>query len=168
MCARATMRRRRPTRCGGVTITEAVVASALLLVCVVPLLKALTTAQVADRVMERKSRSLLLAREQLEQLRARCAERYDACYRAGSAPLRDGYLCTIDDDEDSALRTVTVSVGLDRNEDGTLSPREVEVSLSTRLARRGPGPQLWGLVARPGPVRGAPVARAYNGGQRAP
>jgi Tfp pilus assembly protein PilV len=142
MGARATIRRRRRARCGGVTITEAVVAAALLLVCVVPLLKALTAAQAADRAMERKSRSLLLAQEQLEQLRARCAERYDACYRANSAPLRDGYLCAIDDDEDPALRTLTVSVGLDRNEDGTLSPGEVEVSLSTRLARRGVGPQL--------------------------
>jgi Tfp pilus assembly protein PilV len=136
------MRRRRRTRCSGVTITETVVASGLLLVCIVPLLKALTVAQVADRAMERKSWSLLLAQQQLEQLRARCAERYDACYRADSVPLRDGYLCTTDDDGAPALRTVTVSVGLDRDTDGVLSPREVEVSLSTRLARRGPGPQL--------------------------
>jgi hypothetical protein len=125
-----------------VTITEAVVASGLLLVCIVPLLKALTVAQVADRAMERKSWSLLLAQQQLEQLRARCTERYDACYRVGSAPLRDGYLCTIDDDEAPALRTVTVFVGLDRDENGILSAAEVEVSLSTRLARGGPGPQL--------------------------
>jgi Tfp pilus assembly protein PilV len=142
MGTRATMRRRRRTRCRGVTITEAVVAAGLLLACVVPLLRALTTAQAADRAMERKSWSLLLAQQQLEQLRARCAENYDASYRADSVPLREGYLCSIDDDEAPALRTVTVSVGLDRDENGILSPAEVEVRLSTRLARGGPGPQL--------------------------
>ena len=136
------MKKRQRARCSGVTITEAVVASGLLLVCAVPLLKALAVAQAADRAMERRSWSLLLAQQQMEQLRARCAERYDACYRADSTPLRDGYLCTIDDDEAPALRTVTVSVGLDRDENGVLSPHEVEVSLATRLARGGPGPQL--------------------------
>jgi hypothetical protein len=137
-----TMQRGRGARCSGVTITEAVVASGLLLVCVVPLLRALTVAQAADRAIERKSWSLLLAQQELERLRACCARCYDGCYRTSSATLRDGYLCTIDDDKDPVLRTVTVSVGLDRDGDGVLSPGEVEVSLCTRLARRGPGPQL--------------------------
>jgi hypothetical protein len=119
-----------------VTLTEVVVASALLVISVVPLLKALTLAQVEDRVIERKSWSLMLAQQELECLRARCIRHYDACYRVSSKALRDGYLCTVTDDEHPSLRTVTVSVGLDQNADGVLSTGEIEVNLCTRLARQ--------------------------------
>jgi len=120
----------------GVTLTEVVVASALLVISIVPLLKALTAAQVEDRAIERRSWSLLLAQRELEHIRGRCIHHYDACYRANSRAVGDGYLCTVTDDENPRLRTVTVSVGLDQNGDGVLSGGEVEVNLSTRLARR--------------------------------
>jgi Tfp pilus assembly protein PilV len=119
----------------GVTLTEVIVASALLALAVAPLLKALTAAQIEDRAIERKSWSLLLAQQELEGIRARCLRHYDTCYRVSSKPIRDGYLCTVADDGHASLRTVTVSVGLDQNNDGVLSTGEVEVRLSTRLAR---------------------------------
>ena len=118
------------------TLTEVVVASALLVISIAPLLKALTLAQVQDRAIERKSWSLMLAQRELEWLRARCIRHYDACYRVGSKALRDGYLCTVTDDEDPNLKTLAVSVGLDQNADGVLSAKEVEITLSTRLARQ--------------------------------
>ncbi len=122
-------------RDSGVTLAEVIVASALLVIAITPLLRALTAAQVEDRAIERQSWSLLLAQQELECIRARCIRHYDTCYRVSSKPIRDGYLCTVADDGDSSLRTVTVSVGLDQNNDGVLSTDEVEVSLSTRLAR---------------------------------
>jgi Tfp pilus assembly protein PilV len=123
-------------RRSGVTLTEVVVASALLVISIAPLLKALTLAQVEDRAIERKSWSLLLAQRELEWIRARCFRHYDTSYRVSSQALHDGYLCTVTDDEDPSLRTLTVSVGLDQDEDGVLSAKEVEITLSTRLARR--------------------------------
>ena len=122
-------------RRSGVTLTEVIVASALLAIAIAPLLKALTAAQVEDRAIERKSWSLLLAQQELEWIRARCVRHYDACYRVDSKPMRDGYLCTVADDGHPSLRTVTASVGLDQDNDGVLSRNEVEVSLCTRLAR---------------------------------
>jgi Tfp pilus assembly protein PilV len=122
-------------RVSGVTLAEVLVASALLVIAIAPLLRALTAAQIEDRAIERTSWSLLLAQEQLEHIRARCIRHYDTCYRVSSKPIRDGYLCTVADDADSLLRMVTVSVGLDQNNDGVLAADEVEVSLSTRLAR---------------------------------
>jgi len=122
-------------RCSGVTLAEVVVASALLVIAIAPLLKALTAAQVQDRAIERKSWSLLLAQQELECIRARCLRHYDTCYSLSAKALRDGYLCTVADDGHASLRTVTVSVGLDQNNDGVLATDEVEVSLSTRFAR---------------------------------
>ena len=121
--------------CSGVTLTEVIVASALLVLSIVPLLKALTLAQAQDRAIERKSWSLMLAQRELECLRARCSCHYDASYRVNSQAIREGYLCTVADDEHPRLRTVTVSVGLDQNGDGVLATDEVEVRLSTRLAK---------------------------------
>lgn len=119
----------------GVTLTEVVVASALLLIGIAPLLKALTVAQVEDRALERRSWSLLGAQRELEGIRARCLRHYELRYGVNSKPIGDGYLCTVADDEDPNLRTLTVSVGLDQNGDGVLSVGEVEICLPTRLAR---------------------------------
>ncbi len=119
----------------GVTLAEVIVASALLVIAIAPLLRALTAAHIEDRAIERQSWSLLLAQQELEYIRARCIRYYDRCYHVSSQPVRDGYLCTVADDGDPNLRTVTVSVGSDQNNDGVLATDEVEVSLSTRLAR---------------------------------
>jgi len=135
----AKLTRSRASRCAGVTLTEAVVASALLLVSIVPLLKAISAAHGMDRVIERKSWSLLLAQRELERLRTRSLYHYDESYAVVSAPLGDGFLCTVIDDQDPSLRTVTVGVGLDLNGAGALGPGEVEGSLASALARRWPG-----------------------------
>ena len=119
----------------GVTLTEVIVASALLVLSIVPLLKALTVAQAQDRAIERKSWSLMLAQRELEYIRARCIRHYDACYRTESRAIGEGYLCTVTDDGHPRLRTITVSVGLDQNGNGILSGDEAEVCLSTRLAK---------------------------------
>jgi len=124
-----------------VTLTEAVVASTLLVISIIPLLKALTTTHGMDRAIERKSWSLLLAQQELERLRACSIYHYDQSFRVSSRALQDGFLCTITDDEHPTLRTISVSVGLDRNDDGVLAPGEIEVSLCTSLARRWPGAQ---------------------------
>jgi Tfp pilus assembly protein PilV len=125
----------------GVTLTEVVVASALLVLSMIPLLRALTVAQAADRVIERRSWSLILAQCELDHIRAQSVYDYDRSFNATCTALGNGYLCSVIDDQDPNLRTVTVSVGLDGNSDGLLSSDEVEVRLCTCLARRWPGPQ---------------------------
>lgn len=120
----------------GVTLTEAVVASALLLIGIAPLLRALATTHTMDRAIERKSWSLLLAQRELERIRAHCLYHYDESREVSSQVVQEGYLCTVTDDRDPSLKTVTVSIGLDQNADGVLSEDEVEVRLCTRVARR--------------------------------
>ncbi len=133
--------RRLHRRLTGVTLTEVIVASALLVISVIPLLKALTVALATDRAVERKSWSLMLAQSELDRIRAHSVYGYDHDFNATSEPLSGGYLCSVADDQDPDLRTVTVSVGLDRNGDSILSSEEAEVRLCTSLARRWPGPE---------------------------
>jgi Tfp pilus assembly protein PilV len=113
-----------------------VVASSLLLVSILPLLKTLMTVQAMDRAIQRKSWSLMLAQSELERIRSRCFGCYDRSYSASSVCLGGDYLCTVADDADDKLRTIAIRVGLDRDADGILSAEETEVRLSTRLARR--------------------------------
>lgn len=128
-------------RRAGVTLTETVVASTLLVLSLIPLLKALTVAQVMDRVIERRSWSLMLAQAELDRIRAQSVYDYDRDFNATSAPLDGTYLCCVVDNRDTSLRMVTVSVGLDCNGDNILSSDEIEVTLCTCLARRWPGPE---------------------------
>jgi Tfp pilus assembly protein PilV len=134
------LRTSRKPRYAGVTLTETIVASTLLLISIIPLIKAMTAAHGMDRVIDRRSWSLLLAQQELERIQAQSVYHYDESLAVTSHRLGDGFLCTITDDSKKTLRTVTVAVGLDLNGDGALAANEVEVNLRTALARRWPGP----------------------------
>jgi len=121
------------------TLTEVVVASGLLLICIVPILKALTAAQATSRIIEWRTRSLALAQGKLDEIRARCVYHYDESYDEKSVSLDGSYLCTVKDTRHKNLREVSVSVGCDRNANGKLNHDEIEVTLTTNVARLGPG-----------------------------
>jgi len=132
--ARATRSARRSRT--GATFTEVVVASSLLLIAVVPILKALTIGQMTSMTIERRTRSLALAQGKLDEIRARCRSHYDASFEEDSSALAGTYLCSVVDDRHPSLRRITVSVGYDRDGDDTLAHQEVEVRLATYIARR--------------------------------
>ncbi len=120
----------------GVTLTEVVVASTLLAVAVIPLLRALTVAQATGAIVERKTQSLILAQGTLEEIRARALHHYESSFHKDSEALVGAYLCNVTDDQNPNVRQVTVAVGYDVNANGRLSADEVEVTLATYVARR--------------------------------
>jgi Tfp pilus assembly protein PilV len=127
-------------RSGGFTLTEVAVASALLVVVMVPILEALTAANLNTAIIEHKSRSLILAQAKLDDIKARSIYNYSSSYAATNLLLdvnSPNYLCNVSDSgSGSDLRTITVSVGFDLNGDGILASNEILVTLSTKLARR--------------------------------
>jgi len=123
-------------RSAGFTITEAVVASALLLVAMVPILKALGNAHFATVNIEHKTVSLTLAQAKLDEIRARSIYHYSDSFTETDTAISGSYLCNVADDAADPLRTITVSVGYDDNGDNTLDTDEVDINLSTLVARR--------------------------------
>ena len=126
-------------RATGFTITEVVVASALLIIAMVPILKALTSAHVSTAFIEYKTRSLTLAQAKLDEIKARSIYDYTnggASFAESNTSLDGSYLCNVTDDSGDPLKTITVSVGFDLNGDSTLATDEIEVTLATLLARR--------------------------------
>jgi len=121
----------------GFTLTETVVASALLIIAVVPILKALTTAHLNTRIIEHKTRSLTLAQTKLDDIKARSIYYYADDFEENNSSLDGLYLCNVDDASTGTnLRTITVSVGYDLNGDDVLASDEILVTLKTLLARR--------------------------------
>ena len=121
----------------GFTLTEVIVASALLIIAIVPILKALTGAHVTSTIIERKTRSLTLAQAKLDEIRARSIYNYSSNFVETSTSLDGSYLCSVvDTTVSSNLRTIEISVGYDLNNNNELEADEVEVTLATLVARR--------------------------------
>jgi prepilin-type N-terminal cleavage/methylation domain-containing protein len=124
--------------CKAFTLTEVVVASLLLAVAMVPILKALTNAHLSTIVIEQKTRSLTLAQAKLDEIKARSIYHYSSSYAESNTSLGGSYLCKVSDPNGSGsnLRTITVSVGYDLNGDSTLADDEIQVTLATLIAKR--------------------------------
>jgi len=119
------------------TLTEVVIASALLIVAIIPILKALTTMHVSGAIIERKTRCLMLAQAKLDDIRARSVYDYTGKSAEMHTSLGGSYLCNVQDNpEGSNLRRIEVLVGYDLNGNNALKPGEVEVALATLIARR--------------------------------
>jgi len=119
-----------------VTLTEVIVASGLLAIAILPILKGLTTTQLNSTLIEQKTRSLMLAQSKLEEMKARTVYDYDSSLAETGTVLDGSYLCNVVDDVADPLRTVAVSVGYDTNGSNTLTTGEIDVTLTTMIARR--------------------------------
>ncbi len=112
-------------------------ASALLLIVMVPILKALTSAHVSATIIEQKTRSLMLTQAKLDDIRARSVYHYDDSYMETDSSVDGSYLCNVSDSAVNAdLRQITVSVGYDLSGNSVLDAGEIQVTLATLLARR--------------------------------
>jgi type II secretory pathway pseudopilin PulG len=121
----------------GFTLTEVIIASTLLILAMVPILKALTSGIASGVIIERRTRSLALAQAKLDEIRARSIYNYADGFSEDDLSLDGAYLCNVTDTSQSAdLRRIAISVGHDTDGDSILRNREIEVTLTTLLARR--------------------------------
>ncbi len=136
MCRRLTIRRHIGNRVA-FTLTEVVVASALLIFAIVPILKGLTSVHVTSIIIERKTRSLTLAQAKLNEIKARSVYDYTSNFTETNKPLDGSYLCTVRDVAvNGNLRSIDVVVGYDTNGNNVVGGGEVFVNLETLIARR--------------------------------
>ena len=127
----------RAGRNSGFTLSEVIIASVLLLVAIIPILKALTISQVTSNSVEHKTISLLLAQSKLDRIRALSIYDYAATFDESSVSLDGSYLCNVaDTSAGTNLRTIAVAVGFDQDGSNTLEAGEIEVTLTSLLARR--------------------------------
>lgn len=124
-------------RFAGYTLTEVVAASVLLLIVVVPILKALTSAHVTDVAIERKTRCLMLAQAKLDNIKARSIYSFSSNFAENNVSLDGAYLGRVQSTVPGTnLKKISVLVGYDNDGNGSLSTPEVQVTLVTNIARR--------------------------------
>ena len=122
---------------GGFTLTEVVIATSLLIIAIVPILKALTIAHVTSSIIECKTSSLTLAQAKLDEIKARSIYNYGDTFAETNTSLEGLYLCNVEDTSvNTNLRQVKVSVGYDQDGDSNFDTDEIEISLVTLIARR--------------------------------
>jgi Tfp pilus assembly protein PilV len=121
------------------TLPEVVIAAALLLVAMVPILKGLTQAHMNSAIIERKTQSLGLAQAKLNKIQAISIYDFAGITSQNGEVLNVSYLCnTAVSSVNSNLKSVTVSVGKDLNSSGSLDSGEIEITLQTQIAKRQP------------------------------
>ena len=121
----------------GLTLTEVAISSALLIIAIVPILKALTGANLTSNIVEYRTRSLSLAQSKLDGIKARSIYSYGSSFTETDTMLVDSYYCNVSDTgSGSDIRTITVSVGYDKNKDSSLSSEEIQCTLQTKLSNR--------------------------------
>jgi len=122
---------------GGFTLTEVVIASSLLVIAIIPILRALTITQVSNRIIEHRTKSLMLAQRKLDEIKARSVYDYSNSFAETDSSLEGSYLCNVVDNSVNAnLRQINVSVGEDQNNNSTLDSDEIEITLATLVAKR--------------------------------
>jgi Tfp pilus assembly protein PilV len=120
----------------GLTLIEVIVASALLVLAIIPILKGLTTVHSHTVMIEQRTMSLVYAQAKLDDIKARSIYGYSSNFANSSYVISGHYLGKVEDNQDPNLRTITVSVGYDIDDNNSLSSDEIEVSLATYLAKR--------------------------------
>jgi hypothetical protein len=121
----------------GITLTEVVTASALLLTGMMPILKSLTGSHLISRTIENKTQSLAYAQDKLDDIRSRSIYFFDNSFNESSSALGGQYLRSVTESSSgSNLKQITVTVGYDDDNDALLESSEVDVTLSTYVARR--------------------------------
>ncbi|MBN1787689.1 MAG: hypothetical protein JW806_04775 [Sedimentisphaerales bacterium] len=128
--------RRTITR-GGFTLSEVVMASLLLTIAIVPILKGLTITSLNSVIIERRTRSLCLAQGKLNQIKANALYNFSNDYGETGTDMGDSYFCNvIQTAVNSNLKALSVSVGFDDDGDSLLSSGETEITLQTQIAKR--------------------------------
>ncbi|MHC5060837.1 MAG: type IV pilus modification PilV family protein [Planctomycetota bacterium] len=125
-------------KAGGFTFTEVIVASSLLALAMVPILRALTQAHLTSVAIERRTKCLVFAQTKLDDIKAESIYNWQGPpFSENNTSLGGDYLCTVNDNAAGTdLKNISVKVGYDHSGNGQLGADEVEVELVTYVARR--------------------------------
>jgi len=122
----------------GFTFTEVIVASSLLILAMVPILRALTQAHLGTVIIERRTRCLTLAQTKLDDVKARSIYNWvGPGFNETNVSLDGAYLCKVFDvAQGPNMKEITIQVGYDLNGNNILGADEIEIELVTYVARR--------------------------------
>ncbi len=132
-------RRKKPRKKRAFTLVEVVVAASLLLIGIVPILSALTSALTTTAFIEQKTHCLAIAQGKIEEIKAKSIYNWpsNGAYNENKAWI-GSYRYSVSDKMHFSqnYRTLTVTSGYDSNKNGILNTDEILITLTTLIARR--------------------------------
>lgn len=121
----------------GFTLTEVIMASLLLTIAIVPILKGLTQTNLNSVIIQRRTQSLCLAQEKLNRIKAEALYNFSNDLTENGTDMGTSYLCNVSQTAvNGNLKAVGISVGQDQDGDSSLSADEIETTLQSQIARR--------------------------------
>jgi hypothetical protein len=131
------MGKAKPVR-SGLTLVELILASALLVVAMVPILNAAARASTTAQTIDWRTRATFLAQQQMESILAQASENFGQDFTRDWLDLGDGYRAKVQQSPLALLKKmIIVRVGRDGNGNGQLEDTEVLATLATIVADRG-------------------------------
>ena len=126
----------------GVTLTEVIMASAILTIAIIPILKGMTFSNIDIQKIEQRTRCALLAQKKLDQIKAQSIYDFDnggSGWEETDTVMEGSYICRVKEETiNSDLTMIKVKVGFDQNGDGSLDGQgdQDRVVLYSQIARR--------------------------------
>jgi Tfp pilus assembly protein PilV len=118
------------------TLPEVVIAATLLLIALIPILKAMTQVNMNSVIIERRTQCLCLAQAKLNKIQADSTYNFASISTLNNEVLSGSYLCNTTVTTAGTLKTIKVDVGRDLNSNNILAASEIEVTLQTQIAQR--------------------------------
>ncbi|HEX30315.1 TPA: prepilin-type N-terminal cleavage/methylation domain-containing protein [Candidatus Poribacteria bacterium] len=122
----------------GFTLIEVLVSTIIIGVAIIPISRAMITLIEARITSERITKTALLAKKKIEEVKLSAINNFDVNYTGSGTfpPPDDSYRYSVWDDGDPEMKTISVIVWFDENGDGKRDEDEVYTKLDTRLTRR--------------------------------
>ncbi|MFC1782149.1 prepilin-type N-terminal cleavage/methylation domain-containing protein [Planctomycetota bacterium] len=119
------------------TLVEILAAVLILAVVIVPMLKYQADSLATNLQMERQIKSVLFAEKEMEKIKTALHSAFETDVTAWPNELKEKYLVQrVVTEQGETLKVVTVSVGYDADDNGTLASGEVMVSLDSQMVKR--------------------------------
>ena len=122
----------------GFTLIEVLISTIIIGVAIIPISRAMITLLEAKVISERITKTALLAKKKIEEVKLSAINSFDVNYTDSGTfpPPDDSYRYSVWDDEDPEMKTISTTVWFDEDGDGERDDDEIFTRLDTRLSRR--------------------------------
>jgi len=125
----------------GFTLIELMLATAILVISIIPITMMLPRMLTENRIVERENRAVFLGQLKMEETKTKALTYFNSDYSVTSATAFQSpdnkFKYTVADNYGLDIKDISVTVWYDANDDNTLDSDEERIQFKTKIANRG-------------------------------